>query len=141
FEIPLPSASSNPRPVSLDPGRAALVCDLVDGEWLLVLSDAAAYSGVVVDESGVPLPGAEIKVQPRPTYFRERGFLRPMDPGQPSWEAKSDTVGHFELPAAPAGESIVVSAALAGYLTNWVQIPPGEERDARIVLERGDGVM
>ena len=141
FEIPWPSQNSNPRPVALDPGRAALACDLVDGEWLLVLSDTAAYSGLVVDESGNPLAGVEVKVQPRPTYFRERGYLRPIDPAQPSWEAKSDAFGHFELPAAPAGDSIVVSASLAGFVTSWAQVPPGEERDAHIVLRRGDGIL
>jgi hypothetical protein len=125
FEVPLPSPSSNPRPVALAPGRAALACELADGEWLLVLSDTAAYSGVVVDESGTPLAGVELWIEARREYLREHGYLRPMDGGQPTWRTKSDSLGRFSLPAAPAGATVEVHAILAGFLGASVQVPPG----------------
>jgi hypothetical protein len=113
---------------------------VVDGEWLIVLTDTAAYSGRVVDESEAPLGGVELSVEPRRGYFRENGFVRPLDPNQDSWKATSASDGRFEFPAAPAGEALEILARCAGYPPTWTRVPPGSEQDVRIGLARSEGV-
>ncbi len=140
FELPLTAASRDPRPVALAPGRAALACELVDGQWLLVLTDTATYSGRVVDESGAPLGGVELSVEPRRGYFREHGLFRPLDPNQEGWKARSEVDGRFALASAPAGEAVEILARAAGFPPMWSLVPQGREENVCIVLARSEGV-
>lgn len=140
FELPLTAATADSRPVALAPARATLACEVLEGEWLIVLTDTAAYSGRVVDENETPLGGVELSIEPRQSYFREHGFVRPLDPNQDSWKTTSAADGRFEFPAAPAGEALVILARSAGFPPAWTRVPPGREHDVRIVLSRSEGV-
>jgi RNA polymerase sigma factor (sigma-70 family) len=140
FELPLPAEAGVPRPYALTPGRATLSNEVVDGEWLIVLTDTAAYSGRVVDESGGPIGGVELSLEPRPGYFREHGYFRPLDPNQEGWKTRCDDDGRFAITAAPAGEAVVTLARGAGYPPTWTRVPPGREQDVCIVLQRSEGI-
>jgi len=141
FELPLSAADGDSPPVALATGRATLASEQSDGEWQIVLTDTAAYSGSVVDEAGAPVAGAELTIEPRRSYFREHGSFRPLDPNQQGWKTSSDSDGRFALAAAPAGDAVEILARAAGYPPRWTQVPAGTEGDVLIVLRRSEGVV
>jgi RNA polymerase sigma factor (sigma-70 family) len=140
FALALPAGGELVRPVDLDPARILLAVEerqLEGGEseWRLTLTGASAYAGVVVDEDGAPIEGAEARVELHSAYLREHGYVRLMDM-QPEWKATSDALGRFALPAAPAGEAVVLRVESTGFQPAEVSAQ-GEELSLRVVLRRG----
>jgi len=108
----------------------------------LELPDAAAISGVVVDESGRPVPRAAISVSSQPASYAARMPPRLAMPG--SWPGMpapnlSGPDGRFRLDDVAAGESTVTVVAMrAGYETAAVDgVRPGDAAVRLVMKETG----
>jgi len=139
FELALPPASRDPRPLALDPGRAVLSAQAAEGLWTIVLTATSAYAGVIVDTDGLPVPEAAVSIEPSSGYFREHGLLRPLTAPPPTWSAHSDGAGRFQIASAPAGEGVGLRVRRSGYEPARVQPERGGELGLRIVLQPAEG--
>ncbi|HEV7514810.1 MAG TPA: carboxypeptidase regulatory-like domain-containing protein [Thermoanaerobaculia bacterium] len=105
----------------------------------VVLSLASRLAGEVVDDAGVPVPGARLRARSdaRLTLL----LASPMPPPTPV--AMSDDDGHFELRDAPTGKMSLYTSA-PGFLPTIqpVELAAGQSRDdLRVVLHRGSAVV
>ncbi len=104
-------------------------------EVVVVVAPRCDYAGVVLDESGAPVPGASLAVAWDIARLRS---LRPgvQRTGTPEWTATADADGRFALDAVgwSAGSRLV--AELVGYESVELNLPPVSRSDLLIQFER-----
>lgn len=103
-------------------------------EPILVVARPAAVAGVVVDEAGRPIEGAEIAVRIPDSLKPSLGVI--LDRAEPlEYFARSGPDGRFEIADAPgvAGRHLVLTRA--GSPSQDVPIAAGPETQLRIVLQ------
>ncbi|MEO6596579.1 MAG: carboxypeptidase-like regulatory domain-containing protein [Planctomycetota bacterium] len=113
------------------------------GDWtrdstippVVVVAQAIAVAGTVVEGIGAPVPGSQLVLQ-LPVDFDSR-FPMPLDrAGYARWHTISTETGAFALPRLPCidGASLLVTADAFAPLT--VPLPMADERNLQIVLQR-----
>ena len=102
------------------------------GRNVLVVAPALSITGEVVDESGAPLPGAELEVN-APTHVRMRLPIVLDGSTARSFFATADEAGHFELDAA-AIPGAMIRTWRPGHEDDLRALPDRSTFDLRIVL-------
>lgn len=103
-------------------------------ERILVAAPEATLAGVVVDELGRPVGGAELVLEP-PAGFRAR-FPAVLDySSRRHWIVVSDEIGRFVLADAPNIEGSTLHAERSGFAATDAQVP-FDERALTLVLTR-----
>jgi hypothetical protein len=104
-----------------------------EGEGLIVsLAPAAAVPGLVVDEAGRPVSGAEIEAIPAEKTLPE-GEVR-------GW-SRTGASGRFRLDGLEPGERLAARVRATGFATLESPIPADPVDAVRLVLQRGRTVM
>ena len=85
----------------------------------------ATIAGHLVNQNGVPIPGFEL-------------VLKNVESRSPITVVRTDGLGHFEVPAAPAGELVFSSVSTPSILVKGLHLEPGERVDMPMVLDWGD---
>lgn len=105
----------------------------VRADLTLVVAPRIEVAGVVVDESGAPVEGAQLAVEP-PDDLRARLDVV-LDRAQPqSWTTSSQSDGSFEIDGAPQIEGARLIVAADGFLTWRGPAPQHTDAVLRIVL-------
>ena len=104
-------------------------------EPLVIVAPRLPIAGRVVDESGRPLEGASIALEP-PDDLRHR-FERGLEGSkQEVFEGRTDSDGRFAIEDAPGIPGSRVTAALAGYEPAAIDAPEAAGAELVIVLGR-----
>ncbi len=102
---------------------------------VVVVAPRLVLSGVVVDEAGLPLEGAALRVA-LPTGFRGR-FDAILDDGRElPVAARSDAQGRFEMLSVPAIQGARLSVGLSGYVASEQDAPTASDERMVLVLRR-----
>ncbi|AHF94901.1 hypothetical protein OPIT5_29480 [Opitutaceae bacterium TAV5] len=100
--------------------------DLVAGRAVLSIPIGITLRGIVVNEAGLPVGGASMKIQ----YAGDREYHDHAFTSQPD--------GRFELSGWVPNNKIIIAAAHAGYAGTVIDATPGSDRDKqpeiRVVL-------
>lgn len=82
----------------------------------IVVAPSAPFQGVVVDEAGLPLAGAEVSIEPQ--FSLRTRFTESIDTSEnmPA-QARSDAAGRFGFERAPRCEGLNLEVELAGYVS------------------------
>jgi RNA polymerase sigma-70 factor (ECF subfamily) len=120
-----------------DPSLATLYFGSVDEsahvEPLIVVAHACELGGRVVDEHGLPLGRARVRLVP-PRDFASRFDAVPDATQHRDWSALTDEQGRFALAGAPMVEHAEIAASLDGFDEGRVAEPLGADRNIEIVL-------
>lgn len=124
FELELPSLSPDDEALvgtlharaERYAGAAAEVADQVE----LRLTAAGELSGVVVDEAGAPVAGAEVRAKPEEDLPRT-----------------SDAEGRFTLKVSPHSATVHALAPDGRQALSELSLEPGERRELRLVVGAG----
>jgi hypothetical protein len=84
-----------------------------------------AVAGRLVNQNGLPVPDFEL-------------VLKNVESRNPITVVRTDSLGNFEIPAAPAGELVFSSVSTPSVLVKGLQLEPGERVDMPMVLDWGD---
>jgi len=137
FEIALPAGaeqvlSADARWATVLGGSARMAPETLS---IVVVAPRIDLGGIVVDEDGAPLLGAELSVHV-PQAFGS-SFARPLDASaNRAWSAVSDAQGRFALPDLPSVDDAVLRVALGGFETSIEALPAASDPALRIVLRR-----
>lgn len=105
------------------------------GEAVVVIADAVAMSGLVVDDNGAPIAGATIDFE-----FSRRvaaAIPVPLDGSVGrSFETRSDASGRFARAAVPLVPGIKIVASATGHASVTQSVPERGPLDLRFVLPR-----
>jgi hypothetical protein len=105
-------------------------------EGLIVsLAPAATVAGLVVDEAGRPVPGAEIETVPVEV---------PLPTGEVSGWSRTDSQGRFRLDGLRSGERLTARVLASGFAVLESPMPPLAPEPAtpvRLALQRGRTVL
>ncbi len=99
------------------------------------LAPAAAVAGLVVDEAGRPVPGAEIEAVP---------IEAPLTAGEVSGWSRTDSLGRFRLDGLRPGERLTARVLASGFAVLESPMPPLAPEPAtpvRLALQRGRTVL
>lgn len=137
FELELDRAGE--AIVAADPGWATVLAGVVRtlGETrpLVVVAPELALAGLVVDENGVPVGGAELAFELPPGFGNEWGlaldFARTV-----GWRARSAADGSFALAGVPTVAGSTLRASLGGFRPHREPAPGADTRSHVIVLAR-----
>ncbi|MSR62864.1 MAG: carboxypeptidase regulatory-like domain-containing protein [Planctomycetes bacterium] len=126
-------ACLEPELVTLVPGNAL-------GRWTVVVAPRLDCAGMVVDEDGEPVAGAEVAFLPRAALFRELG-LHPLGLDTEGWRTRSDDAGRFELHGIAGGVNVGLEASAPGHDGVAADLPATGARDLVLVLRRRPGTI
>jgi RNA polymerase sigma factor (sigma-70 family) len=136
FEIPgLPASayailSADPRWSTVLAGSARVAPAT---SAIVVVAPRLDLAGVVVDEDGLPLRGAELSVHV-PRAFGA-GLGRPLDASvERQWTAVTDAAGAFRLADVPSIRDASIQVVLGGYEDAWQPLPSASDAALRILL-------
>lgn len=105
------------------------------GEAIVVIADAVAMSGLVVDDNGAPIANATIDFE-----FTRRvaaAIPVPLDGSVGrSFETRSDPSGRFARAAVPLSPGIKIVASATGHASTTQPVPDRGPLDLRFVLPR-----
>jgi hypothetical protein len=102
-------------------------------ELLLVVAPGIDVAGVVVDEKGQPIAGADVRISGGERVRRELGLASDTAVDVP-WIAHSDEHGRFAFEAAPGAASADLTAFHPRYSSASIAMPELPRSDLRIVL-------
>lgn len=102
-------------------------------ELLLVVAPAIDVAGVVVDEKGQPIAGADVRISGGERVRRELGLASDSAVDVP-WIARSDEHGQFTFERAPGAASADLTAFHPRYTSASIAMPELPRSDLRIVL-------
>jgi RNA polymerase sigma-70 factor (ECF subfamily) len=109
-------------------------------ESRIVVAPRVELSGVVLDEAGAPLAGAELTLVP-PAQLRA-GIAQVLDFSiDVRWTCASDELGRFRFESAPAIAEGTLRAELDGYRTHEEPAPLATRADLVLVLTRPDSAL
>ncbi len=94
--------------------------DIVVGSY-----EFGEVTGQLVNLNGVPVPDFEL-------------VLRNTGSRKPNALVSTDTLGNFEIPAAPAGEFVVASQSTPSILVQGLRLSPGDKLHLPLVLDWGN---
>ncbi len=102
---------------------------------ILVAAQCQNAQGVVVDETGAPVPGADV----RGSYADLSRFPEPLDFAVQRYgpSVHADAEGRFVLEDVPVQRGRLYASA-EGFATAWLRAPLENAADLRIVLQRRD---
>lgn len=105
------------------------------GACVIVVAPARSYSGIVVDEAGMRLPGAQLSVQTDASVARK---LLPGEEraGSREWRATSSPDGAFALERIGWTPDLAVVARLDGFLEARTPLPMQSTDALEILLHR-----
>jgi RNA polymerase sigma-70 factor (ECF subfamily) len=107
-------------------------------ERILLVAPRFGVSGTVVDGSGAPLAGVELRFGvPRDRLLATGVDLE--DTMAPDWSTTSDAQGRFELPRLPAVPGAKLRARLEPYVTQVIQRDAWSDDHLELALERASG--
>src|SRR5262249_32752436 len=130
--------AGEPRVVCLEPALVTLVPGQPLGQWTVVVAPRLDCAGLVEDEDGAPVAGAEVAFLPREPLFREL-VLHPVGLDTSGWRARSDDDGRFALSGIAGGANVGLEASAPGYDGVAANLPETGARDLVLVLRRRPG--
>ncbi len=105
-----------------------------DAEASIVVAERRPVGGVVVDETGTPIAGAELSVQPSTAVFREYRHVHRFHTPLPGRKATTDAEGRFLLEDVAAGDWGFLWVEHDSYASERVRLPEHADLDVEIVL-------
>ena len=140
--VELEAAAGIGHLVSADP-RFATVYNGSVGEGpnptipVVVVAPIIDVAGLVVDESGRPVPNAQVSLIPRPSF--DTRFAMILDhSARRTIRAKSDGRGRFELDDLPQIDDADITITARGFEVAAVAVPATSDHAFRVVLHRED---
>ncbi|HEX6883554.1 MAG TPA: carboxypeptidase-like regulatory domain-containing protein [Planctomycetota bacterium] len=127
------------RVVALDDAHVTVLAGALDpessAEVVVVVARRIVLGGRVIDATGAPLAGVELRVVPRRPL--EVSFARTLDGvSSRSWSERSDADGRFAFERAPALPGGALVAGHSGYLPFEMPLFQHDARELLVVLER-----
>jgi hypothetical protein len=105
------------------------------GESVVVVAPRIELAGIVADENGLPLRGAELSVEIPSSFGAD--FPVPLDAAvRRAWTATSDDAGKFTLTDVPALDRAALIATLGGFVAHSEPLPLYSVSELRVVLVR-----
>jgi protocatechuate 3,4-dioxygenase beta subunit len=99
-----------------------------DADVVAEAYETGVIAGRLVNQNGVSIPGFEL-------------VLKNVESRNPIAVVRTDSLGNFEVPAAPAGELVFSSASTPSVLVKGLHLEPGERVDMSLVLDWGDHLI
>ena len=104
-------------------------------EPVIVVAPAGPFEGRVIDEAGVPIDDALLRLSP-PSGFDSRFPMALEGSERRSWIARSDDRGRFRIAAGPIIDGSNLRASAEGFEPSVVQVPLGASSSLDVVLAR-----
>lgn len=136
-----------------DSDRITLRLGLIDagGEALVIVAPRSATGGVVVDERGHPIAGANVAVRVRDRVFRELGVARPTSApfasdgrtlGQQitGLNVTCNDFGEFRLDTVPGGPEVYLLVEASGFESGEFGLPSAPDLTRVLTLAPGPSV-
>jgi RNA polymerase sigma-70 factor (ECF subfamily) len=106
-----------------------------NGEALVVVAPRVDLAGVVADEDGLALHGAELSIEIPSGFGADFGM--PLDASvRRAWKATSDDAGRFTLANVPALDRAELRVTLGGFVAHEEPLPVYSSSSVRVVLVR-----
>jgi hypothetical protein len=86
--------------------------------------DTGTVTGQLANQDGAPIGDFEL-------------VLRHAESHEPNAVVRTDSLGYFEIPAAPSGELVISSLSTPAVLVKGLQLEPGERKQLSLVLDWG----
>ncbi len=139
YELARGAHALEARAVCVSPGLVTLVSGQAFGGWTLVVAPRADFAGNVWDDSGAPVPGAELEFRLKPAVFHAAG-IHAMGLEDEGWRTTSDAAGRFELRGVSGGPGVTLLARARGCAEAEVALPEGGDPALSITLQRNQAV-
>jgi len=136
FSLSVPASTGDePKFVCSDDGWITLLRGVPSsGERVVVVGRTADFAGVVVDDSGAPIPNAELRLSLRQSLFRDLAIPRPFTNLDIDRTIKTNASGEFALPGFCGGEHVGMWVTANGFALEAVSLPVHGDTAMRIVL-------
>jgi hypothetical protein len=130
---------------SIDPRWCTVHAALVEPDsgmdLVVVVAAARGIGGIVLDEVGAPVVGAQIEVRVDGSARALAGRDGSATVAQ-EWHASTDSAGEFALDAAPDGEGTRLLARSSGFRSASIELACGEASVlVRLARERPQGLL
>ena len=140
FTLSVPTTTDgDPKFVCDEDGWTTLLQGVpAGGERIVVVGRITDFAGVVVDDSGTPIPNAELRLSLRQSLFRDLAIPRPFTNLDFDRTIKTNASGEFDLPNFCGGEHVGMWVTANGFALESVSLPAHGDSAMRIVLEAPD---
>jgi RNA polymerase sigma-70 factor (ECF subfamily) len=130
--------------VSGDAGYATVLAGVYRGkvgttEPVVVVAPRLMLSGHVVDEAGIGIEGAHVRVELAEGFRTRLAVVLDLSQNQ-EWSTESDAVGFFDLDSAPRIEDATLHASLDGYQPLRMPLPKASDANVLLTLKRPPAV-
>ncbi len=95
-----------------------------DVELVASAYDTGTVTGHLANQDGAPIAEFEL-------------VLRHLESHEPNAVVRTDSLGYFEIPAAPSGELVISSLSTPAVLVKGLRLEPGERKHLPLVLDWG----